>query len=53
MNNMEAVTEGILYVVGDDGITVIQLAETLEISEEETQQLLDKMMLEYTENETR
>ena len=48
MNNMEAVTEGILYVVGDDGITVAQLAETLEMSVEETQQLLDKMMLDFS-----
>ncbi|MBQ3385366.1 MAG: SMC-Scp complex subunit ScpB [Erysipelotrichaceae bacterium] len=53
MNNMEAVTEGILYVVGDDGITVAQLAETLEMSVEETQQLLDKMMIDYTENDAR
>ena len=43
MNNLEAITEGILYVVGDDGITLLQLADTLEISEDEVQQLLDKM----------
>ena len=53
MNNLEAVTEGILFVVGDDGITLNQLADTLEISVEEMQQLLDRMMLGYTENEDR
>ena len=53
MNNLEAVTEGILFVVGDEGISLNQLADTLEISVEEMQQLLDKMMLGYTENEER
>ena len=53
MNNLEAITEGILYVVGDDGITLLQLADTLEISEDEVQQLLDKMMMGYTENQDR
>ncbi|MBQ9036875.1 MAG: SMC-Scp complex subunit ScpB [Erysipelotrichaceae bacterium] len=53
MNNLSAIIEGILYVVGDDGITLPQLAATLELSEEDTQKALDELGVKYTEDETR
>ena len=34
-SNIEAIVEGLLYIVGDDGIKVEQLASTIEKSEED------------------
>ena len=46
MNNLTAILEGILYVVGDDGITVDQLASVIEDSNaEEIQQVLDTALV--------
>ena len=54
MNNLTAILEGILYVVGDDGITVDQLASVIEDSNaEEIQQVLDQMTENYLNDETR
>ena len=53
MSDFKAILEGILYVVGDDGITVGHLSDALEMSEEAVQQLLDEMMNAYKDNEER
>ena len=53
MNNLQAIIEGILYVVGDDGITLPQLADALELNEEEVQNALDKLGTSYSEDENR
>ena len=53
MNNLKAVIEGVLYVVGDDGITIKQLAEALVQPEEDLQKVLDEMTGEYIADDNR
>ena len=37
---MKAVLEGILFIVGDDGITIPEISNILEISEEDAKKLV-------------
>lgn len=53
MSNLQATIEGVLYVVGDDGITLSQLAAALEQAEAIVQEALDCLMTEYTSNDLR
>ncbi len=48
----KAVLEGLLFVVGEDGLTLDQIAEVLEISEEEVKELVQDLKHSY-ENEDR
>lgn len=50
--NKLAVLEGILFIVGDEGITVPQISEILKENEKEVQKLLKELQKEY-ENENR
>ena len=45
--NLTGVVEGILFVVGDEGITLKDLSETLDISIEETKAILKELQSEY------
>ena len=45
--NKEAVTEGLLFVVGEDGLTIEQLVDVLEINEEEAKCLLMELKKDY------
>ena len=45
--NKEAVLEGLLFVVGDEGITLDNICEILEINKKEAQDLLKKLREEY------
>ena len=45
--NIEAITEGLLYVVGDDGVKVEQLAVTIDRSLEDTQIILENIQRKY------
>lgn len=49
--NKEAVTEGLLFVVGEDGLTISQLMDILEITKEEALEILGKLKEKY-EQET-
>ena len=49
--NLKSVTEGILFVVGDEGITIKELSEILEISEEEVKENLTSLRKDYESNE--
>jgi segregation and condensation protein B len=53
MNDQQAVIEGILFVVGDEGITLSQLSGALEIGEAEAQKQLDEMTAAYAADERR
>ena len=46
-SNIEAIVEGLLYIVGDDGIKVEQLASTIEKSEEDAKVILDNIQRKY------
>ena len=49
--NYKAIIEGILYVVGDDGIKLEQLAQTIDKSLEECEKYLEEIKGEYDTNE--
>ena len=48
----KAVLEGLLFVVGEDGLTLDQIEEVLEISEDEVKELVNELKHSY-ENEDR
>lgn len=50
MNSL-AVLEGLLFVVGEDGLTLEQIQDILEINEEEAKLLLKKLREEYERDE--
>jgi len=45
--DMQAIAEGLLYVVGEDGLRLEQLEYTLEIEKDEASKLLDKIAAKY------
>ena len=49
MENLQAILEGLLFLVGDEGVTLEQLSTILEISEPLVQQQLDQMQKRYLE----
>lgn len=49
MDNM-AILEGLLYVVGEEGLTLEQIEYVLELEEEEAKQLLRDLRKEYESN---
>lgn len=49
--NLKSVTEGILFVVGDEGITLKELSDTLGVSESEVKEILSNLRHYYESNE--
>lgn len=49
--NLKSVTEGILFVVGDEGITLKELSEILEITEDEVKVYLTALRKDYESDE--
>ena len=49
--NLKRVTEGILFVVGDEGITLKELSDTLGVSESEVKEILSNLRHDYESNE--
>ena len=47
--NIESIIEGILFVVGDEGITLKEISDCLEISEEEVKNALTNLKKAYDE----
>lgn len=45
--NLQGVLEGLLFVVGDEGLTLNQICDILEITIEEAKNLLKDLQLEY------
>ena len=48
---MKAVVEGLLFVVGDEGISIKQISDILEISEEEVSNLIKELEIDYESDE--
>ena len=46
----KAVLEGLLFVVGEDGLTLDQIEEVLEVDEEESKRLLMELKKEYEDD---
>ena len=51
--NLESVLEGLLFVVGEEGLTLEQIEITLEIDDNEAKKLVQKLKLEYENNTQR
>ena len=49
--NLKAVLEGILFIVGDEGTTIKEISEVLNINEEEVKKLLMDLKHDYESNE--
>jgi len=47
LQNLQAVLEGLLFVVGEEGLTLSQMEEVLEITEEEAKELVKSLRAEY------
>lgn len=45
--NIKGITEGILFVVGDEGITLEELSKTLGVTEEEVKEALTQLRKDY------
>ena len=45
--NLKAVLEGLLFVVGDDGLALEYISKILEISKEETKELIKELQNDY------
>ncbi|MBR5004143.1 MAG: SMC-Scp complex subunit ScpB, partial [Erysipelotrichaceae bacterium] len=50
MEELLPIAEGLLFLVGDEGITEELMAKSLEISEEAAQQLLDCLQKKYQDD---
>lgn len=48
---MKAVLEGLLFVVGDDGLNLDQMCEILEQNEEQVKELINELQREYQNSE--
>jgi len=49
-NNKEAILEGLLFVVGDEGITLDNIVDVMAITKKEAQELLKKLREEYNKD---
>ena len=49
-NNKEAILEGLLFVVGDEGITLDNIVDVMGITKKEAQELLKKLREEYNKD---
>lgn len=49
--NKKAVLEGLLFVVGDEGITLSKIVDILEVSEKEAKDLLKELQNDYESSE--
>lgn len=45
--NLKAVIEGLLFVVGDDGLDLDEISKVLEISKDETKELIKELQTDY------
>ena len=49
-DNFEAVVEGLLYLVGEDGLKIEQIAQSIDKSKEDVEAILNAIMTKYSSN---
>ena len=49
--NLRAVLEGLLFIVGDEGLEINQIQDLLQTTEDETKQVLKDLVVEYYDEE--
>lgn len=47
--NLKAVLEGLLFIVGDEGLTIDRIQDILQTSEEETKRILKELVVDYSD----
>jgi len=53
MNNLEGIIESLLFAAGDEGLTIKQISEVLEMETIVAVDILSKLVSEYNENQKR
>ncbi len=53
MNNLEGIIESLLFAAGDEGLTIKQISEVLEMDTLVAEDVLSKLVSEYNENQKR
>ncbi|HPX33047.1 MAG TPA: SMC-Scp complex subunit ScpB [Erysipelotrichaceae bacterium] len=53
MNDLRPIIEGILFVSGDEGVSLSQLSEVLVINEDSLVELMDSYMTDYNSDESK
>lgn len=53
MNNLEGIIESLLFAAGDEGLTIKQIAEVLEMDTLVAMEVLSKLVSEYNQNQNR
>ena len=53
MNNLEGIIESLLFAAGDEGLTIKQISEVLEMETLVAEDVLSKLVSEYNENQKR
>ncbi len=53
MNNLEGIIESLLFAAGDEGLTIKQISEVLEMETLVAEDVLSKLVSEYNENQNR
>ena len=53
MNNLEGIIESLLFAAGDEGLTIKQISEVLEMETLVAEDILSKLVSEYNENQKR
>ncbi len=48
--NKQAILEGLLFIVGDEGLTIEEISKNLEIDDKEAQELLKALQDEYSQD---
>ena len=47
---MKAVLEGLLFVVGEDGLTIEQIMDVLELDKNESKELINELKKDYEDD---
>ncbi len=48
---MKAILEGLLFVVGDEGLNINEICEILDVNEEQAKEIIDELTNEYNDKE--
>ncbi|AIE60601.1 SMC-Scp complex subunit ScpB [Bacillus methanolicus] len=51
--NWKGIVESLLFAAGDEGLSLKQIADALEVEEQKAQEILDEVKKEYEENNSR
>jgi len=52
-NNLFPIIEGILFVSGDEGVSLEQLSNVLEVNQESLQEMMDEFIMNYNKDENK